>query len=352
VFSVDPGTGAEKVVHSFCRQLFCPDGAEPFDAGVIDVRGTLYGTAYDGGGTGCDGYGCGTVYSLDPGTGALKVFYSFAGSPADGAYPQGDLIAVKDIIYGITQGGGAEGMGTVFALDPKEGAENVLYSFCGERNCTDGFNPRGLIDVNSAVYGTTLQGGAYNCGDGQGCGTVFSLDPTTGAETVLHSFGNGADGWYPYAGLTPVNGMLYGTTAGGGITGCGGSGCGTVFSIDPGTGAETVLYSFCGRQNCADGANPYANLIDVKGVLYGTTAAGGNAACGGPGCGTAFSINPSTGAETVLYSFHGGTDGAGPNGLINLKSALYGTTAGGGAHGDGTVFALERGDSMKRGYAQ
>ena len=57
------------------------------------------------------------------------------------------------------------------------------------------------------------------------------------------------------------------------------------------TGAETVLYSFCSQTGCADGANPYGTLIDVKGKLYGTTGAGGDA-----GKGTAFSIDPSTGA--------------------------------------------------------
>jgi uncharacterized repeat protein (TIGR03803 family) len=34
---------------------------------------------------------------------------------------------------------------------------------------------------------------------------------------------------------------------------------------------ERVLHSF----NGTDGANPYAALIDVKGLLYGTTEVGG-----------------------------------------------------------------------------
>jgi hypothetical protein len=39
---------------------------------------------------------------------------------------------------------------------------------------------------------------------------------------------------------------------------------------------ENVLYSFCRQQNCADGAVPgQGGLIDVKGTLYGTTAIGG-----------------------------------------------------------------------------
>src|SRR5438105_4995410 len=99
------------------------------------------------------------------------------------------------------------------------------------------------------LWHNALGGGSTGCSGG--CGTVFSLDPNTGAETVLHPFGS-TDGAYPMAGLIAVNGMLYGTTLACWGTGCGGVGCGTVFSIDPSTGAETVLYSFGGT----DGASP------------------------------------------------------------------------------------------------
>jgi uncharacterized repeat protein (TIGR03803 family) len=79
-----------------------------------------------------------------------------------------------------------------------------------------------------------------------------------------------------------VNGTLYGTTLDGGDTACN---CGTVFSLDPGTGAEKVLYSFLGDR--IDGAGPYAGLINVMGTLYGTTYGGGK-----HNHGTAFSLKP------------------------------------------------------------
>ena len=48
-------------------------------------------------------------------------------------------------------------------------------------------------------------------------GTVFELSPTGGGgwtETVLHSFGNGTDGSYPYGSLIfDAAGNLYGTTS-------------------------------------------------------------------------------------------------------------------------------------------
>jgi uncharacterized repeat protein (TIGR03803 family) len=88
---------------------------------------------------------------------------------------------------------------------------------------------------------------------------------------VLHSFGNGADGFDPVASLIEVKGTLYGTTEHGGAK-CGFEGrCGTVFSITP-SGMEKVLHSF---SNGADGINPLAGLTDVNGTLYGTTSFGG-----------------------------------------------------------------------------
>jgi uncharacterized repeat protein (TIGR03803 family) len=111
------------------------------------------------------------------------------------------------------------------------------------------------------------------------------------------------------------------------------------FSLDPNTGKETVVYSFCSQKKCADGTLPKGGLIDVKGTLYGTTGLGG--AYGG---GTVFSLDPSTGKETVLYSFcrkKNCTDGWLPSAsLVDVKGILYGTTDGGGAYEVGTVFAV------------
>ncbi len=348
VFAVDRKSGTENVVYAFCSQNNCVDGASP-SGRLIDVNGTLYGTTASGGSGLLGPHG--TVFALNPRTGVEIVLYSFCNQQncSDGSSPLAGLTRVRGVLYGTTQGGGTglQPLGTAYGLDPVTGAETVLYSFCQEQNCTDGQNPNpGLIDLNGTLYGITAGGGTHSCGNGQGCGTVFSLDRKTGAHKVLHSFGNGTDGKAPEASLIAVNGLLYGTTYGGGLAGCGAFGCGTVFSIDPNTGAEKVLYSFCSQQNCADGANPSASLIDANGILYGTTSAGGGSACNGSGCGTVFSIDPNTGAETVLYSFcsqQNCTDGANPlASLIAVKSKFYGTTRLGGVYGYGTVFALKK----------
>jgi hypothetical protein len=98
--------------------------------------------------------------------------------------------------------------------------ETVLYSFCSQKNCEDGANPEAsLIDVSGTLYGTTFYGGSSStssccssCSGTHACsGTVFSLNPNTGAHAVLYAFGNGVStGSEPKAGLIDVAGTLYG----------------------------------------------------------------------------------------------------------------------------------------------
>jgi uncharacterized repeat protein (TIGR03803 family) len=135
--------------------------------------------------------------------------------------------------------------------------------------------------------------------------------------------------------LLNVNGTLWGTTTGGGA-----KDNGTVFAITQ-SGREIVRYSFKGGR--ADGQNPDGGLINVKSRLYGTTDGGGAHCINYVACGTVFSITTS-GDETVLYNFKGGKDGQNPAaGLVYRKGRLYGTTTGGGgcapSGGCGTAFA-------------
>jgi uncharacterized repeat protein (TIGR03803 family) len=113
---------------------------------------------------------------------------------------------------------------------------------------------------------------------------VFKVNPKTGALSVLHGFTAGADGAAPLDALIYNNGTLFGTTWGGGGTGCEGGGCGTVFSVNPKTHVETVLHRFSGG---ADGGNPYAGLAYQDGSFFGTTSSGGAS-----NYGTVFKLTP------------------------------------------------------------
>lgn len=133
----------------------------------------------------------------------------------------------------------------------------------------------------------------------------------------------------PNAGTVALGGLLYGTSAKGGQYNLG-----AVYSYDPTTNAVTTLHSFTGA---ADGGSPAAGLTTFGGELYGTAASGGAA-----GHGVIFKLDPS-GTETTLYSFLGGTDGAAPAGqLLSVGNILYGTTVrGGGGGGRGTIYQFD-----------
>jgi uncharacterized repeat protein (TIGR03803 family) len=226
-------------------------------------------------------------------------------------------------LYGTTYAGGANGCGVVFKVGPN-GKETVIYSF----NCQqDGGYPYANLIRDSAgnLYGTTEGGETTQLG------AVFKVD-MTGKETVLHTFtGYPHDGDSPFAGLVlDAEGNLYGTTEGGGAYRDG-----VVFKVDR-AGNETVLYNFVGTP---DGASPYGGLVlDAAGNLYGTTRYGGAS-----NYGTVFKLNPTTGQETVLYSFAGGgQDGEYPTaGLIAYgEGDFYGTAVNGADDDYGIVFRL------------
>jgi uncharacterized repeat protein (TIGR03803 family) len=212
---------------------------------------------------------------------------------------------------------------------------SIVYNFTG--GADGGWPFSGLIaDSAGNLYGTTNVGGntSSSCHLGNGCGLVFKID-SSGNQSVVYTFTGGADGSNPHAALIrDQDGNLYGTTTGGGknasscplTTG----GCGVVFKIDS-SGKETVLYSFAGG---SDGADPVAPLVrDAAGNLYGTTLSGGSPGgiCGSYGCGVIFKVDTS-GNETLLHTFQGGADGSHPAGGVLRDSAgnLYGMSEGGG----------------------
>jgi uncharacterized repeat protein (TIGR03803 family) len=262
-----------------------------------------------------------------------QLIYRFPGTPS-GSAPAG-LADYNGTLYGTTTGGGTKTLGTVFVRSG--GSTRTLYSFQGG---ADGAQPEGsLVAIDGVLYGTTEDGGSA------GDGTVFSITPS-GDEHVVYSFKGGTDGALPVlAGLAAFGGKLYGTTSAGGNSGCRGQGsvgCGTLFVVTT-SGDERVLHRFAGKP---DGALPYAGLTLAGKTMYGTTMDGGSAepACIGRGivgCGTVFDIDEA-GRYARLYRFRGHADGAGPlTPLVSESNSLYGTTLGGGTHDNGTLFQIQ-----------
>jgi uncharacterized repeat protein (TIGR03803 family) len=290
------------------------DGAFPETTLVTDEPGNLYGTAAGGG-----SFGSGVVFKVDP-SGNETVLYSFTGGTDGGSPAAGLQRDIAGILYGTTQVGGPFGNGVAFQLDIN-GVETLLHKFTGG---IDGGLPVSVLLHGFGVrYGTAPMGGA------SGNGVVYQLSDSKGSKlTVLHNF-NGSDGAGPTASLIrDTAGNLYGTTEKGGS-----SGNGVVFELDLG-GNETVLYNFTGG---TDGGSPYAGLVLAGSFLYGTTVVGGTF-----GNGVVFKVDRTSGVETVLHNFTGGSDGGSPfAGLLLAGSHLYGTTLTGGTSGDGVVFKVD-----------
>lgn len=228
--------------------------------------------------------------------------------------------------------------GSTTMVDPEGNNIDVLYAFQGD-NGDSGFPFVGVTaDKQGNIYGAAAGT------DGQGCntdyGTVYEL-AANGSLKLLHQF-NDQDATYPLGTvILDKSGNVWGTTP---LGPQGFSGAGIVYKITP-DGTFTNMHSF--SYGTADGATPYAGLVmDKRGNFYGTTAGGG-----AYGWGTVFKITPK-GKETVLYSFSDGSDGAEPRATLVMDASgnLYGTTEYGGINttgctgsGCGTVFKLAPG---------
>jgi uncharacterized repeat protein (TIGR03803 family) len=218
--------------------------------------------------------------------------------------------------------------------------ETVLYNFGGG---FDGAYPGSgvIMDAGGNLYGTTRGGDTA-----KDYGTVFGMERSlqgVWSRKMLYRFTFEPDAEYPGGGVVfDGAGNLFGVTSGGGL------GHGAVYKLTPTAKppwVETVLYRFTGG---VDGNEPRATLvIDNNGNLYGTTAGGGT-----NGAGTVFRLAEQpdgSWTETVLHSFAAGSDGQIPSGGVVFDSAgnLYGTTGAGGKYnstcsiGCGTVFKLK-----------
>jgi uncharacterized repeat protein (TIGR03803 family) len=302
------------------------DGANPNAALVQASDGNLYGTTVGGG-----ALGWGVIFKLFTNA-TLANLYSFTNGD-DGANPEAPLVQGSNgVLYSTAFAGGAGGAGTIFKITTNA-AFTLLYPFGGG---SDGGFPVSALSLasNAVFYGTTL--GAS--GGGVGNGTVFKLT-TNGVFSTIYSFSGGNDGDDPEAALAlGRDGNFYGTSRFGGT-----SSNGTVFRVTT-NGGLTTLHSF----TSSDGSEPVAGLLrSADGNFYGTTSAGGSA-----GLGTVFKMT-TNGTLTTLHSFNGANDGSNPSASVVQGSDgnLYGTTASGGPHGDGTVFTISTNGAFTNLYS-
>jgi uncharacterized repeat protein (TIGR03803 family) len=332
--SPSDGTWIHTVLYSFTGGA---DGGEPYKGVTLDANGNLYGTAVTGGSGSCEG-GCGVAYKLtnSGGTWTQTVIHAFTGGD-DGSGPGAGLTIGDDgDVYGMAPTGGALGEGTIYRMHEKKNGKwalDVIHTFTGGADGIGGSAGR-LVFRGRHLYGTATAGGINSQG------TVYELTPARIGEwgfRTLYSFKGTPDGGFPYGGLLfDALGNLYGTTY---YAGANGLGC--VYQLAPGHGGEwkeAVLYSFKGG---SDGAGSIGNLVfDQSGNLYGTTSGGGTT-----GDGVMFKLAPISRHnwhENVVHSFQGPPDGAfAYNGMVGGGAGnFYGATVHGGANDEGAIYAF------------
>jgi len=321
-------------------------GVNPWAALMLGRDGNFYGTTERGGSN-----NLGTIYQFIPnGTASVvNTLWQFGslGNDADGEYPFYGLVQGRDgNFYGTAADGGVHGVGTVYQLIPNgtNSTLNPLWEFGSLPEDADGSGPQcALVQGTDGYFYGTSWGSTSDVFIG---GTVFKIGSVPGSLSVMYQFPSENDGGtlvavQPYGLVQGSDGNLYGVTRLGG-TNCYLGSCGifgTIFQIATNGTSLNWSYSFGVPP---DGGEPEAPLVQGSdGNFYGTTAGDG-----AHGYGTVFRIGPGgPSTYTSLYSFLDTPDGAQPQTPLMQGSDgnFYGTTQEGGTGGDGTVYRIDVG---------
>ncbi len=256
---------------------------------------------------GVDGTGYSVMQYFDPGNGS--------DSPAA-------LTLVGDFLYGTTKYEGTNQGGTFFKIGTDGNNYTILRNFevgwPGNMGCpvtTLVYSAQanklfGVSEQESVIFSLPLSGS--------------SIDPVTDSSQTQGIVENGN-------GLVLVGNQLYG------MTGYGGNGNGTIYTVGTDGSGYSVLHAF--NSDMSEGYNPLGALSYFGDRLYGTATYGGSF-----NEGTVFSVKPDGSDFTVLYEFRGGPDDGGRPAygkLSQYRGKIYGMTLWGGINGQGTVFSFQ-----------
>jgi uncharacterized repeat protein (TIGR03803 family) len=384
VFKLDPDGGNFAVIHKFAGGGFPLNGADgtmPVGGLTLAGDGALYGVTRMGG---ASNLGC--IYKLNPDGRGFGIVHSFTGQADDGAFPSGSLFLGSDgALYGVAREAGTnQNTGILFKLVIGSLPTLAITTPTTSGSCT---STTPSITVSGTAANVALVGWANSLGqsglatgttdwsvaslplqngtnvitvtayDGKGnqqsatLTVYFSYAPPPTLLNIIHTFGQvSSDGSGPSGLSFGADGVLYGTTGGGGT-----GGGGTIFKLAADGSGYSVLQNFPLSTNSLlndvfnDGMAPAGGVIEAEdGELYGATGDGGEVAMTdlfGYGGGTIFRINPGGGLRTQ-YDFPDDASGGGmtPSSGIILGSdgRLYGLAYSGGASNVGVVFTINR----------
>lgn len=353
------------------KTLTTQTGYDCYGSAVKAPNGKIYFLFNDGGAS------AGTVCEYDAATGGITVVYVFlSGTGSLGCRPRGSLtVGSNGLLYGLAGDGGPTGShGTIFSIDPSTGAYNMLHSFS---NSINGIQPWGSLTLspNGLLYGFCYYGGAYNygtlfsfntfsnqftkvidlndftgrspnfgnlmvastgnmyvmftAGNLAGKGGLYEFDYANGNLIPRVNFNTGLEGNHPAGKLfVAPNNKIYSTTIYGGT-----HDKGTIYEFNLSNFSHSKLIDF----TITNGARPYGGLMQASdGKLYGMTAEGGNT-----NNGVIYQFDIGSNIFNVIHHFSG-TDGAHPQGeLIEYNGKLYGLTMEGGIYNLGVIFEFD-----------
>ena len=301
------------------------DGGAPIGGVTLGNDGMLYGTTAAGGASGTAGAfrsGAGTVFRMARDGSGLSLLHSFGLDAADGSAPAGRLLQAADgMFYGTTQHGGGSGCngsgcGTVFRVAADGSAYAVVHVFSGG---ADGAVPyAGLTQGGDGrLYGTTQYGGI------PGGGTAFALlFPPAAPAGLSATPGDGqvALSWSPVAGAASYN-VYQGSAAGGesatpaqtGITGS----SATVNRLSNGS-----TYYFVVRAVNAAGAGNASNEASATPQASSSSSSSSSSGGSSSSSGAASSSSSGGSSSSSSSSSSSGGNGGGGGGVVGWPVAV------------------------------
>lgn len=272
---------------------------------IEDSDGVLYGSSVSGGEN--DG---GIIYRINQDGSGYQILHLFPAYGTDGQHPSEHILEANDgVLYGTTNTGGINGLGTLYKINKDGTAYSLLHEFS---ESDVGYYPQGALleGSDSRLYGTTSN---TRFGSAYGLGSIFSIKKDGSEFTKLIDFWDYPANSSPF-GVRPRYGMLegsegylYGTTD-------------SAIIRTNKSGTELIsLHKFSGGMN---GFVPVGKIVIRNQVIYGVTRQGGASSVG-----MVYKLNADGSGFTVLWSFVGSSSAPHlpSSGVVHDgKTTLYG----------------------------